>query len=451
MLFRCRKAMQTGRAATCDGSKGLMIYSGGGSGSSVTVRPKGLVAGTTYDVRTGGGTVLPSATGAALMSSGITLATVPVGTLIYLNLPNHPGSRTDTTAPAAPGGITATVGTNMTQQGVELSWTAGTDSNWLDHYEVRRDGVDLGAVTAGTYFFDRSPAATPHATYSVRSVDGDGNASAWVNSTVTGSAITAIDDAAGAGLTYSGSWVHDSTSYPEAYAGTLSGSNTTGDYAQYTFTGNKVTVYGRPSPDAGKADISIDSAADTTVNLFASTSLTYEVPIYTKTFATSGSHTIRISVNGTKDARSSNTYVVLDGLQVSATPATLTEDSNLAAINYVGSGWQHNSGSYPQSSNADVSYTNHPGDTASVTFTGSQISWVAEPGANKGEADVSIDGSFVTRVDLYGLSGSDWFRSVVFRKSWPTSSSHTITISVVGKHDIPSTDNYITLDAFAIS
>ena len=60
--------------------------------------------------------------------------------------------------------------------------------------------------------------------------------------------------------------------------------------------------------------------------LVASTNLTYEVPIYTKTFAASGVHTIRIGVDGTKDTRSSNTYVVLDGLQVSAAASTLTED-----------------------------------------------------------------------------------------------------------------------------
>lgn len=130
----------------------------------------------------------------------------------------------------------------MAAEGVELSWTAGTDINWLDHYQVQRDGADLGTVTAGTYFFDRSPAAAPHATYSVRSVDRNGNVSVWVNSTASGSAVTAIDDAGGAGITYSGSWVHDSTSYPQAYAAALSGSNTTGDYAQYTFTGNKVTA-----------------------------------------------------------------------------------------------------------------------------------------------------------------------------------------------------------------
>jgi hypothetical protein len=284
----------------------------------------------------------------------------------------------------------------------------------------------------------------------VRSVDGDGNFSAWVSTTPTGTTVTAIDDAVGAGLIYSGSWVHDSTSYPMAFTGTLSGSNTTGDYAQYSFMGNRVVVYGRPSPDAGKANIAIDGSADVSVNLFASTWLTYEVPIYTKTWATSGSHTIKISVDGTKDSRSSNTYVVLDGLQVSNASATVTEDSS-ANVTYSGIGWQHNTGSYPQASNADISWTNHTGDSASFTFTGSQISWLAEPGSNKGEADVSIDGTFVTRVDLYGLSGSDWFRSTVFRKSWPTSGTHTITIQVVGKQDIPSTGSYITVDAFAVS
>jgi len=142
--------------------------------------------------------------------------------------------------------------------------------------------------------------------------------------------------------------------------------------------------------------------------------------------------------------------VVLDGLQVSNAAATVTEDSS-ASVTFNGSGWQHNTGAYPQASNADISWSNTTGDTASFTFTGTQIDWIVEPGPNKGEADVSIDGAFVTRVDLYGgLSGSDWFRSTGFRKSWPTSGTHTITITVVGKHDIPATDNYVTVDAFMV-
>lgn len=432
-----------------DGTKGLLIYSGSGSTGSVTVYPKGLVAGTTYDVRTNGGTVLSSASGSTLMSSGITLGAVPTGTLIYLNLPNYPGSTTDTTPPTAPASLTATIGTNMTQQGVELSWPAATDDNWVDHYEVRRDGVQIATVATGTYFFDRSPAASTASTYSVRAVDGAGNTSRWVYSTPTGPGVTAIDDGAGAGLTYSGTWVHDTTSYPEAFDQTLSGSNTTGSYAEYSFTGNRVVLYGRPSPDGGNATISIDGTTDVTVNTFASTNLTYQVPLYAKTWPTSGTHTIRVTVAGTKDSRASNTYVVLDGLQISNAAVTTTEDSS-PSVTYSGSGWQHSS-SYPQASNSDISWDNQAGDSVSYTFTGSRIAWIAEPGANKGEADVSIDGTFVTRVDLYGLTGADWFRSTVFSKSWPGSGTHTITITVVGKHDIPSSDNYVTVDAFQTS
>lgn len=190
-----------------DNRRGLVIYKGFGSDSPVTVYPKGLDPRRLYDVRF---QFLPDVmrrTGADLMTHGITLSSVGAGELIWLNLPNHPAAATDHSMPNPPEQVTATTGTNMNYHGVDVNWTPGTDNNWISYYEVLRNGVHLATVGKGRYYFDHSPGASPTATYSVRTVDGDGNESAPA-STAGGPSDTASVDDASADITYTGNWLH---------------------------------------------------------------------------------------------------------------------------------------------------------------------------------------------------------------------------------------------------
>ncbi len=70
------------------------------------------------------------------MEEGIHLSQVPAGELIYLNIPNHPGSHTDTEPPTAPMLVTKAIANNMGYPGVELTWKAATDNNWISYYEI---------------------------------------------------------------------------------------------------------------------------------------------------------------------------------------------------------------------------------------------------------------------------------------------------------------------------
>jgi len=205
-----------------DGLRSLMVYLGSGSGTSNTVYPKGLLPASNYTVRTEYGSTSYSATGAALMASGITLTSTATGQLIYLNLSDHPGNTADVTAPATPSSVTATSATNLGFSGVDVTWAAATDNAWVSGYQVLRDGTVIGTVSQGTYFFDHSVRADPGRTYSVRAVDGSGNLSAAqvATSPLTGTAETTTDDAA-AGITYTGPWAHR-TGSESTYAGTSS-------------------------------------------------------------------------------------------------------------------------------------------------------------------------------------------------------------------------------------
>jgi subtilisin family serine protease len=83
------------------------------------------------------------------------------------------------------------------------------------------------------------------------------------------------------------------------------------------------------------------------------------------------------------------------------------------------------------------------GATASMPFTGRSIAWIAERGPGHGKAEVYINGSLVTIIDLEAATVQP--RRVVFARTWSTSSQRTIEIRVLGTAGRP----LVTLDAFA--
>ncbi|MBX7259281.1 MAG: malectin, partial [Candidatus Hydrogenedentes bacterium] len=120
-------------------------------------------------------------TGADLMASGIALKEPTPGELVYLGLPNRPGSGSDHTPPAAPGQAYFRRETNIGHSGIGIHWSPGIDDNWISYYLVQRGDTVIGKASVGTYYFDHSPGWDSGAAYSVRTVDGDGNLSDWTS------------------------------------------------------------------------------------------------------------------------------------------------------------------------------------------------------------------------------------------------------------------------------
>jgi hypothetical protein len=82
------------------------------------------------------------------------------------------------------------------------------------------------------------------------------------------------------------------------------------------------------------------------------------------------------------------------------------------------------------------------GDRAKFTFTGTSVAWIATRAVNRGQADVYVDGIYMTRVDLYSATTSA--QAVAYTRSWSTSGTHTLEIRVVGTAARPKVD----IDAF---
>jgi hypothetical protein len=161
----------------------------------VVIHPNGLSPAATYEVRASVDGLRLRKTGAKLMADGITLDKIGPGEMIFLNVPNYPGSGTDKVPPTAPSGVTKKLATNLGVEGIEIKWSPSQDDNWLSYYEIQKGGNLIGTVAKGTFYFDHSDSARNDigAKFEVIAVDGDGNRSPAVAAQGTANALTTYE------------------------------------------------------------------------------------------------------------------------------------------------------------------------------------------------------------------------------------------------------------------
>ncbi|MHB8865277.1 MAG: malectin domain-containing carbohydrate-binding protein [Pirellulaceae bacterium] len=145
----------------------------------VAIYPRGLLPECRYVIGFDSMHTVVERTGADLMSHGIAIEDQKPGELVYLNLPNRPGSGQDHVPPQSPGRVLVCRETNIGHSGIGVYWSPGMDNNWISYYEVRRGETIVDKVAIGNYYFDHAAGWEGRHEYSVRTVDGDGNASRW--------------------------------------------------------------------------------------------------------------------------------------------------------------------------------------------------------------------------------------------------------------------------------
>jgi hypothetical protein len=125
--------------------------------------------------------------------------------------------------------------------------------------------------------------------------------------------VSTIDDGATSGtfaFSYGSNW-GTATGVGDLYSGTAHWNSTAGSTATLTFTGTGAVIYGVKDVDQGIATFSVDGGTAHSVDDYSAT----RVPgasLFTVSGLTSGSHTITISVTGTKNSASSNDIIALD-------------------------------------------------------------------------------------------------------------------------------------------
>jgi hypothetical protein len=148
--------------------------------------------------------------------------------------------------------------------------------------------------------------------FQVRATDGAGNVSAWTpGQTFT---LSLLDDTAAGPVTYQGGW--STGSVTGSYGGAVHFATQPGPRANlnkvsFTFTGS-ATWFSTVGPDRGQASVSVDGGAPFTVDLYSPTVQPARIAAAITNIA-SGTHTVTITVLGTKATASSGTRVDIDG------------------------------------------------------------------------------------------------------------------------------------------
>ena len=115
-------------------------------------------------------------------------------------------------------------------------------------------------------------------------------------------------------VTFTGAW--ETISAADAYCKTMALSKQPGDAAQFEFVGTEIRWIGKSCGNYGHADVYIDGRLEArNVDLYGADPQKPQQVLFSKKGLGSGTHTIKIVVNGGKNAKSSDMYVGIDAFQ----------------------------------------------------------------------------------------------------------------------------------------
>jgi hypothetical protein len=250
-------------------------------------------------------------------------------------------------------------------------------------------------------------------------------------------------------ITYTGTWYQnfETPNYgSECYL-----TNFKGATAVLSFTGTGVTWYGVKDPYSGIAQVYLDGSPST-VDSYSGPTL-YRQPIFTAQGLTPGTHTLSIQVLHERDGETQGSWIWINYFEISNGGSVATSTSASAGRAEPSSPDIVYSGNWYQNTNAI-----HSGGTAllamdvnssaTFTFTGSDVQWIAYEDPWSGIASVSIDGAAATQVDTFSAAQQN--QTVAFDSGPLTTGTHTITITVPGTRDAQSGGNWVWLDSLVV-
>ena len=107
--------------------------------------------------------------------------------------------------------------------------------------------------------------------------------------------------------------------------------------------------------------------------------------------------------------------------------------------------WIHDRG-WPLAYERTVSYSNLPGSEIGFAFQGNTLTYIYTKAANRGKADITIDGVHKATLDLYARVAA-WQSRTVFHLR---DGRHTAVITVLHDSNPKASDRFVDLDAFEV-
>jgi hypothetical protein len=197
---------------------------------------------------------------------------------------------------------------------------------------------------------------------------------------------------------------------------------------RFTFNDTALDVVFWPGPDRGRASIKITTPGQPAVARTVDTWAQFTGALQTVSFTglSAATHTVTITVLGTKRAASTDTWIGVRGYD---TPSTFQSDLT--------GGWSPLFG---------YAFTTQQGASATLQFQGSRITWNAFVGPNDGMAEITIDGTIVGDRDLYAPDYG--YQDLTYTGFGP--GTHTFTITVLGTKQAASSDVVVTLNRLTV-
>ena len=350
----------------------------------------------------------------------------------------------DIQAPEAPAALTA----SAVSQAVELQWSNSIASD-LEGYLIYRatdpngtfTQINANTLSGHTTYVDSTVSNGVTYYYRVTALDQSGNES--LASPVV-SALPALysgnyeEDAVG--IAYGGTWYR-------YWDGQTSGgyyrvNSTTGNTVDLSFYGTGIKWTALKSTSGGNAEVILDGEAAETINLY-NNGTQYQQKVYEKTGLSEGTHSLKITV------KSGSIY--FDALEiVGSIEERARVEENSVTVDYSGL-WDQVLGS--GYSGGRILETRRAGATASYTFYGTGVEWLASSYTNKGIAKVSlydsngasVDGDNPVLVDLYNN------QQRVYKRHGLPLGKYTLKIEVTGSKAASSGDSLVNIDALEVS
>ncbi len=388
---------------------------------------------------------------------GVQYTSNPVTVMVANTAPPPPA---DTTPPTV--SITSP-SDGQTISGPVMLTASASDNVGVAGVQFRIDGVNFGAEdTTAPYSIPWNTASASDGSHTITAIarDAAGNISdpsAPVTVTVDNNApppppppgSTKRFEETDPSVTYSAGWTQDgSRSWS---GGTAAFSTTPGAQATFTFTGPSVTWIGGRAASTGIARISLDGVFLTEVDTYSKT-VEIRVPMFEATGLSDARHTLTIEVTGRQNASATGPLIVVDAFDVPAATISRLQETDpsitYSAGIFVAPDWMPFDTSRAWSAGlATLSKT--AGAQATITFTGTGISWIGARGPQTGIARVTLDGVVFPPIDTY--SAAEQIQAEVFAKQGLADTSHTLTVEVTGEQNAASTSPLIVVDAFEVT
>ena len=251
-----------------------------------------------------------------------------------------------------------------------------------------------------------------------------------------------------AAVSLSGDWTNPHPRWGHS-GGTAVRSSAAGATASVTFIGNSIRWLSTRGRNMGTARVSVDGGPATIVDLRQNTGDVIRATGIAIYDLSDGPHTLTIEVVG-------DGLVVIDAfdVQLQTTVSHWQETDPNARFS---AGWTKSSIDFPWSGNGAQNEPELPvtamettiaGETLTLPFRGTGISWVGYRGPDGGIAYVQIDGGAPIAVDTYAPSVK--YQEVVFTATGLADTNHTLTITASGQSNPASRAARVVVDAFDV-